>query len=250
MGDIPFDINQKHYTDYFSYPGRSKIREKIWKAAFGEQYPEGLNHYGYLTNDELSLISDHLIFRQGSKLLDIGCGAGGPGLFIAEQKMLRLTGVDPIQQAVDQALEFSKAFKLAYKPKFMRGHFCDIPLESDSVDMAISIDSLWPVYDKMAALKEAKRVIRQGGRFIFTNWDIVSIDPGQALEHAGFKLIDRWTDPGWKSYQEAVYDGIIKNIPALQQEMGAAANLMIYEAGTSREYLDNSIRRLYILEAK
>jgi methylase of polypeptide subunit release factors len=33
-------------------------------------------------------------------MLDIGCGKGGPGLRLAEQLQLRLTGIDIIPEAV------------------------------------------------------------------------------------------------------------------------------------------------------
>jgi SAM-dependent methyltransferase len=250
MADIPFDINQQHYTEYFAFKGKSAWRSRIWKEAFGEQYPEGLDHYGYLTKHELKKITSWIKGKEGSTLVDIGCGKGGPGLWLAEQNGLRLVGIDPIPGAIDQARRFQLEFSLEFPAQFTEGHFCDIPVEDKSLDIALSIDSLWPVYDKIAALMEVNRVLRKGGQFILSNWDLIGNDPVPAFEYAGFRLVDKEVSLKWRIFQEAVYEGIGRYKDELVQDMGAAANIMLHEASTSRDHLSDSMRLLYYLEKK
>ena len=95
-----FDQNQVHYQSYYRFPARSRWMDKIWKEAFEEQHPEGIDHYGYLTNHDLRMSSTLLQDANADSMLDIGCGKGGPGLRLAEQLQLRLTGIDIIPEAV------------------------------------------------------------------------------------------------------------------------------------------------------
>lgn len=222
--------------------------EKIWADAFGEDYPAGLEHYGYLTRQDLASLSALLDLQPGSSLLDIGCGKGGPGLRLAETGNLQLTGVDIIPAALDQAREFQQAFQLKYPATFAEGGFLTLPLPDESMDAVLSIDSLWTVPNKIEGLAAVKRVMKPGARFIFTHWDLLAVDPVELLEQSGLKFISRQDTPNWKTYQEKVYAGIHQYQEELVAEMGEAANMLLYEAQASPPYLDLSVRRIYVFE--
>lgn len=242
------DINQQYYHDFFQFQGRGQWMEKIWSEAFGEDYPKGLEHYGFLTNHDLEVISTRLQASPGDSILDIGCGKGGPGLKLAQELDLRLTGVDIIPEAVEQARAFSKQFDLAYPAQFEVGEFYKIPLEDQSVDGVISIDSLWAAHNKVQALMEIKRVMKPGAKFIFTHWDLLAVEPVPLLEHSGLTFISREETPQWKEYQQKVYAGITKHKEDIVSEMGEASNMLLYEAEASPPYLDLSVRRIYQFE--
>ncbi len=239
------DINQQYYHDYYQFKGRSQWMEKIWSEAFADQYPEGLEHYGYLTLQDLGIIASRLDLAPGSRLLDIGCGKGGPGLKIAQDLQLKLTGVDVIPEAVEQAEVFKTAFDLVYPAHFEVGEFFSLPLEDASVDAVICIDSLWASTNKIQALAEANRVMKPGAKFIFTYWDLHTVEAIPLLEQSGLKFISREDTPNWKEYQQRVYAGIEKYKDELVAEMGEGANMLLYEATASPPYLDLSVRRIY-----
>ncbi len=250
MAEQHEDLNQVYYRYYYQFPNRSHWMEKIWSEAFGDNYPSGLDHYGYLTQHDLRAIADRLQLAPGSSILDIGCGKGGPGLRLAEQLKLRLTGIDIIQEAVAQADAFQEKFDLAYPAHFEVGEFYAIPLPDDSVDAVMSIDSLWAAPNKIQALTEIKRVMKPGAKFIFTYWDLLALDPIPYFEATGLTFIAREDTPDWKAYQNKVYDGILAHENELIAEMGASANMLLYEAKASPPYLDLSVRRIYHLELR
>jgi SAM-dependent methyltransferase len=239
------DLNEVYYRYYYQFPGRSRWMEKIWAEAFGDQYPAGLAHYGYLTQHDLAAIAARLQCAPGSTLLDIGCGRGGPGLWLAQQLHLQLIGIDIIPEAVEQAEAFQQAFQLPYPARFEVGEFYAIPLEDASVDAVICIDSLWAAPDKVIALREIKRVLKPGGRFMFTYWDLLSLEAIPFFEMSGLTFIAREDTPDWKIYQNRVYEGILAHEAELIAEMGPGANMLLYEAKASPPYLDLSVRRLY-----
>jgi hypothetical protein len=63
----------------------------------------------------------------------------------------------------------------------------------------------------------------------------------------GLKFIHREDSPDWKAYQLKVYEGILRYESELVAEMGAGANMLLYEAKASPPYLDLSVRRIYEL---
>ncbi len=239
------DLNHVYYERYYQFTKRSEWMEKIWSDAFGEAYPPGLEHYGYLTRQDLADIQERLSIAPGGTLLDIGCGKGGPGLRIAEARQARLIGVDLIPGAVAQAEVFQTQFELAHPAQFLAGDFLALPLADDSVDAVISIDSLWTVTDKVQALREVRRVLRPGGQFIFSNWDLKAVDPVGLLTQSGLSFISRHETANWRHYQRRIYSKIALYQRQLVKEMGDAAQMLLHEAKTSPPYLDASVRRIY-----
>lgn len=250
MAEQYVDQNQVYYRDYYQFPTRSRWMEKIWAEAFGEQYPAGLDHYGYLTRHDLGVFSERLELAPGSSLLDIGCGKGGPGLWLAQQHQLQLIGIDIIPEAIDHAIAFQENFQLTYPAEFKVGEFYKIPLEDQSVDGVICIDSLWAAPNKVQALMEIKRVMKPGAKFIFTYWDLHTVEAIPYFEMAGLSFIAREDTPDWKDLQMRVYDGILQYEAELVEEMGSGANMLLYEAKASPPYLDLSVRRIYEMVRK
>lgn len=250
MSERQLDQNQLYYQDYYRFQGRGSWMEKIWSEAFGDNYPVGLDHYGYLTRHDLQSIASRLQLAPGSSLLDVGCGKGGPGLRLAEQLKLQLTGIDIIPEAVAQAEEFKASFDLEYPATFMVGEFDAIPLPDQSVDSVISIDSLWAVPNKILALREVKRVMKPGAKFVFTHWDLLSTDPVALLSLSGLTFVGREETPEWIGYQRKVYEGIQAHREELVAEMGEGANMLLHEATASPPYLDLSVRRIYEWELR
>jgi len=223
--------------------------KRIWREAFGEAFPEGVEHYAYLTTWDLEQISSKLALPAGAQLLDIGCGKGGPGLKIAEKLGLQLTGMDIVPEAVEAANAFKDQFDLTHPATFSEGELLSIPLPDQSMDAAICIDSIWSVHDKIQALREIKRVLKPGAPFVFTHWDLLSVEAVPLLEQSGMSFISREDTPNWKEYQQKVYEGIKKYQQDLVTEMGDAAAMLLYEAQTSPAYLDLSVRRIYHMQS-
>lgn len=241
------DPNQNYYHDYYQFQGRSQWMEKIWSEAFGDAYPQGLEHYGYLTNHDLEVFASRLQLAKGATLLDMGCGKGGPGLKIAERLKCKLIGMDVIPEAVALADAFQQQFALSYPAQFVPGEFYHIPLPDQSVDAIICFDSIWAAPNKIQALIEAKRVMKPGASFIFTHWDLLAQEAQTIplLEQSGLSFVFREDTPNWIEYQNKVYEGILTHENELVAEMGAAAGMLLHEAKTSPPYLNLSVRRIY-----
>jgi ubiquinone/menaquinone biosynthesis C-methylase UbiE len=102
----------------------------------------------------------------GSVVLDLGCGTG---IFTVE--MAREVGPDGLVHAVDiqaEMLERARsrveAAGLAGRVRFHQSGAYRLPLESNSIDIAVLIATLPEIPNRALALEEVRRVIRPGGR--------------------------------------------------------------------------------------
>ena len=147
----------------------SPIQERIWRAALGDEYPEGLDPYSYTSRSELQRMASDLQVGDGDTLVDLGCGRGGAGLWMAMETGADLVGIDIAESALVAARE--RAARLGTSATFQRGEFEATGLHSASADGVMSIDALLFTHDKAAAMRELRRILRPGGRLCLTSWD-------------------------------------------------------------------------------
>ncbi len=99
-------------------------------------------------------MADHYKLEPGNRILDIGCGKGYL-LYDFTQVVpgVEVVGLDISQYAIDHA-------KPEIKDKLVQGNARELPFESDSFDLVVSITTLHnlPCYDLDKALREMERV--------------------------------------------------------------------------------------------
>lgn len=122
--------------------------------------------------------------------MDLGCGRGGPGLWLARKLKAVLLGLDLSREAVAQAREQSQGYPATYLQRDF--HATDLP--EGSADGALSIDALWHSNDLGGALREAGRILKPGGRLVFSLVEQERLD----LSDLGLELIEEQACQGWR----------------------------------------------------
>ena len=102
-------------------------------------------------------------------VLDCGCGGGGKSVYYAIHGAKSVTGIDINQKDIESASVYAKMKKAEDKTVFVLADACHMPFADSSFDSVIMNDFVEHVNDPLSALREAMRVIRQGGR-VFINF--------------------------------------------------------------------------------
>jgi SAM-dependent methyltransferase len=100
-------------------------------------------------------------------ILEVGSGRGGGASHVANYfKPTYYTGMDLAHHAVDLANQLHKQPNL----KFIQGSAEQIPLEAESVDVVINVESCHAYGSVDKFLSEVKRVLKPGGYFLMVDF--------------------------------------------------------------------------------
>lgn len=236
-------MQEDRYGPVLSRQGRSPALKAIWRHVYGPDYPEEVEPFGFLTRTELRYVLDELGMEPGSRLADLGCGRGGPGLWIASQTGAYLVGMDIASEGPTEARRRIKPFGLTGRAAFLAADCSRIALCTESCDAAMSVDVLWMILDKTGAFREIARILRPGARLVFTTWQPAYTSYADLLRSAGFCDIVQWSPPGWLDRQVAVYHEIIERADLLVAELGTdATNVLLTEARETPSLLTQNQR--------
>lgn len=104
-------------------------------------------------------------FAKG-KILEVGFGSGLNLPYYNLEILDSLTALDPNPILGKYAKKRSKKYKLPYKAIELSAE--KIPYTDNSFDTVVCTYSLCTIPDPVAAIKEIKRVLKPGGKFLFT----------------------------------------------------------------------------------
>eukprot|EP00758_Cryptobia_borreli_P011710 Tbor_TRINITY_DN5685_c0_g1::TRINITY_DN5685_c0_g1_i5::g.8463::m.8463/K00559/E2.1.1.41, SMT1, ERG6; sterol 24-C-methyltransferase len=158
------DMVNEYYdlvTDFYEYG---------WGQSFhfapryvGESFYEGLARHEYY----LALQGG---FKRGMKLLDIGCGVGGPARNISRFTGAEVMGINNNAYQISRARKIDSQLGLSHLVNYTRTDFCNMPFEDNSYDGAYAIEATCHATDKVKCFSEIFRVLKPGARFVCYEW--------------------------------------------------------------------------------
>lgn len=135
-----------------------------------ETYGHDLGQTSWVTAEASSEIPRLLHLNSASFVLEIGCGSGGYALHLVETVRCRLVGLDINAPGVRNANQLAQARGLATSARFQK---CDaskrLPFESNTFDAVFSNDVLCHIPERPRVLAEIFRVLKPGGRLLFSD---------------------------------------------------------------------------------
>jgi ubiquinone/menaquinone biosynthesis C-methylase UbiE len=116
------------------------------------------------------MIAEEGGFKPDMKVLDIGCGVGGPALNIAEHSGCHVTGVNIVERQVQIARERAARRGLADRTRFEVADGMNMPFPDASFDAIYIFEAGCHMPDKPRFYRECARVLRPGGVFLGNDW--------------------------------------------------------------------------------
>lgn len=106
------------------------------------------------------------------KVLDVGCGIGGPARMIADVFGCSVTGVDLTNEFIRTASLLSQLVGLSGKTEFIIADATELPFEDNTFDVVWTQHAQMNIEEKEKLYSEIHRVLKREGRFIY--YDIFS----------------------------------------------------------------------------
>ncbi|MEO6082692.1 MAG: class I SAM-dependent methyltransferase [Umezawaea sp.] len=215
----------------------SPLLRDLWVRAHGPDLPSEVDPSSSCSWWTLGYAVSRLRLAPDDLLIDLGCGRAGPSLWLARALRARLIGIDLSEPGIALAAQRASAFVPEGRAEFRQASFEETGLPDATADGLFSVDALPFSEDVPAALREAFRILRPGGRLVFSAWETdLPDDTGvpswpAALTAAGFAVEDRSPHPGCTERWLALYALLLDHEAELREQVnGEAVDRLIAEA--------------------
>lgn len=111
------------------------------------------------------------------RVLDVGCGLGGPARMLADDYNCHVTGIDISQEYIRTAKGLSALVGLQDKTDYFWSNALDLPFENGSFDMVWTQHVQMNISHKLKFYSEIERVLTEQGTFIY--YDIFRTESGE-----------------------------------------------------------------------
>ena len=121
--------------------------------------------------------------KPGMKVLDVGCGVGGPMRSIARFSGATIEGVNNNDYQLTKVQQYNEEAGLAGRCSAFKGDFMNLQVPDETYDAAYAFEATCHAPDKVGVFKEIHRALKPGGMFAAYEWCMTSkFDPSSA-EH-------------------------------------------------------------------
>lgn len=133
--------------------------------AFRRTLAEELFDHSWITTVRAFLEEGRI--GDGSRVLEVGCGWGRSAVGLLRLRPgINYTGVDLVPEFLDRAPAVLAEYAGLCRAHFQTADACDLPFKADMFDAVVTTRVLQYVTDPPAAVAEALRVLKPGGRVV------------------------------------------------------------------------------------
>ena len=154
-----------HYGTYYR-----DFAAEVYAEIRREEFGEDLGQNNWQTRAELDRFASHLALGPEIRLLDVACGAGGPGLHLARVSGCELTGVDREQAGLANARRLARDSGVGARARFVQADASQpLPFPDGSFDAILCLDALNHLPGRAGVFADWARLLAPGGRLLVTD---------------------------------------------------------------------------------
>ena len=182
--DLVTDIYERGWGDSFHFAPRVR----------GESFEASLKRHQHYVALRLGL-------QPGQRVLDAGCGIGGPMREIARFSGARVVGVNVNAYQLGRARVKNREARLDHLCELLEADFMHVPADDGSFDAVYAFEATCHAPDKTALFREFFRLLKPGGKVAIYEWCLTPRYDARNPEHRKVKgdieegngLPDIWT---------------------------------------------------------
>ncbi len=110
------------------------------------------------------MLATALAVRPGQRILDAGCGVGGSAIWLAKTLSVDVVGITTVGSQVERGRRHARAQGVVDRVTFAQQDYTQTSFPDASFDGVWAIESVCHAPDKLAFLREARRLLRPGGQ--------------------------------------------------------------------------------------
>ncbi len=250
---IPASITAEEFDLAHGVTSAGTIMARMAREAYGDDYPEGVDPYGMSTLWTLRTFVAELRLPVHGMLVDIACGRAGVSLWVARETGADLIGVDWSPVGVAAAAARANEWVPEGRARFQVGDLVATGLPDECADAVLCADAIFFASDRIAAVREAARILRPGGRYAFTADESDDGRPRSVpdwhpiIEAGGLEVVSRIEIPKWSEQLARLYEVWLENLDAVQETLGEdSANELKDEAESVGPTLADRTGVLYV----
>lgn len=126
--------------------------------------------------------------KPGDKVLDVGCGVGGPAREMAKFTGAHITGLNNNDYQIDRATRYAVKEGLASQVTFVKGDFMQMAFADNSFDAVYAIEATVHAPRLEGVYGEIFRVLKPGGVFGVYEWLMTDEYDNDRVEHREIRL--------------------------------------------------------------
>ncbi|KAF2209503.1 hypothetical protein CERZMDRAFT_61224 [Cercospora zeae-maydis SCOH1-5] len=108
--------------------------------------------------------------QENQKVLDVGCGVGGPAREICKFSGVNITGLNNNDYQIERATHYAKQEGLDHKLNYVKGDFMQMSFEDNTFDAVYAIEATVHAPSLEGIYSEIFRVLKPGGVFGVYEW--------------------------------------------------------------------------------
>jgi ubiquinone/menaquinone biosynthesis C-methylase UbiE len=204
----------------------SEVAQSQWiQSVFAEELPDDVDPFSFITMSGLEEIAIWLDLPPGALLVDLACGRGGPGLWLARHMGADLVGVDFSPIGIDHARQ--RALALAARGTATYSYFvadaASTGLPEGRADGLVCVDAIQLMTERIEVMREVRRVLKPGARAVFTTWeepdrlsDLAALFEEVDLHTVAVEERAQWLERERTIFERARIDSAANDDPALK----------------------------------